>query len=184
MSTPCDRMKICLGIDLLNKAIELEPTYAPALAHAAWCYEQRNTRAWPSASADDAENCDRAGSPSTCRGQRRCGCGGPAGFVLVMVARDYRAGLDAVRRAVERNPGSGFVNFIAGTALVFGDYPKEALVVLQRAMALGPLDPSFYHVSDGGWMGPALQRSPRTRPWNWPNVRWPSIPNGTRPIGA
>src|SRR5262245_56873620 len=49
-----------------------------------------------------------------------------AGFVLVMVARDYRAGIDAVR-AVERNPGSGFVNFLAGTALVFGGDPADAL---------------------------------------------------------
>jgi hypothetical protein len=31
------------------------------------------------------------------------------GFVLVMVARDWGNGLGAVRRAVERNPGSGFV---------------------------------------------------------------------------
>ena len=42
-----------LGIELLNKAIELEPIYAPALAHAAWSHEQRNTRGWPPASGDD-----------------------------------------------------------------------------------------------------------------------------------
>ena len=85
-----------------------------------------------------------------------------AGFVLVMVARDYRAGLDAVRRAVERNPGSGFVNFMAGTALVFRWRScRSSLALMERAMALGPLDPSYYMYSDGCRMGPALQRSPR-----------------------
>jgi Tfp pilus assembly protein PilF len=69
-----------------------------------------------------------------------------------MVARDYRAGLDAVRRAVERNPGSGFVNFMAGTALVFAGDPKDSLALMERAMVLGPLDPSFYmYLMAAGW---------------------------------
>jgi TolB-like protein/class 3 adenylate cyclase len=58
-----------LGIALLDKAVEIEPTYAPALAHAAWCYEQRNTRGWASASADDAETA--VVGWRACRGQRR-----------------------------------------------------------------------------------------------------------------
>lgn len=67
-----------------------------------------------------------------------------AGFALVMVGRDYGTGLDAVGRALERNPGSGFVNFMAGRALTFGGHPDQGLSHLERAMVLGPLDPSFY----------------------------------------
>ncbi|TMJ37571.1 MAG: adenylate/guanylate cyclase domain-containing protein [Alphaproteobacteria bacterium] len=133
-----------LALDLLNKAIDLEPTYAPALAHAAWCLEQRITRAWPPATANDIET-------AIALARRAAAAGGDdaialvvAGFVLVMVARDYRDGLDAVRRGLERNPGSGFVNFLAGTALVFGGDPEDAMALMERAMALGPLDPSFY----------------------------------------
>ena len=141
-----------LGIGLLNRAIEFEPTYATALAHAAWCYEQRATRGWPAASADDAGN-------AIALARRALAAGGDdavavvlAGFVLIMVARDYRAGLDAVRRALERNPGSGFVNFMAGTATLFGGNPEESLALMKRAMALGPLDPSFYmYLMVAGW---------------------------------
>jgi adenylate cyclase len=175
-----------LGINLLNKALELEPTYAPALAHAAWCHEQRNTRGWPSFSGDDA-------GTAIALARRALAAGGDdavavvlAGFVLVMVARDYRAGLDAVRRAVERNPGSGFVNFIAGTALVFGDYPKEALVLLQQAMALGPLDPSFFmYLMVAGWAElfsarptQALDLAERSLGLNpdWDSTYWCMIP--------
>jgi tetratricopeptide (TPR) repeat protein len=68
------------------------------------------------------------------------------GFVLVMVGRDYNAGLDAVRRAVDQNPGSGFVTAMAGCALVFGDDLEMGLALLERAMALGPLDPSFFSI--------------------------------------
>jgi TolB-like protein/class 3 adenylate cyclase len=42
------------ALELLNKAIDLEPTYAQALAHAAWSLEQRLTRGWPPVGADDA----------------------------------------------------------------------------------------------------------------------------------
>lgn len=67
-----------------------------------------------------------------------------AGFVLVMVGRDYDAGLDAVRRALELNPGSGFVVMLSSAALVFGGSPEDALVHAVRAMALSPLDPGFF----------------------------------------
>jgi hypothetical protein len=50
-----------------------------------------------------------------------------AGFVLVMVARDYDTGLDAVRRALELNPGAGFVAFLSRAALTFAGNPEDAL---------------------------------------------------------
>jgi len=67
-----------------------------------------------------------------------------ASFVLVMAGRDYAAGLDGVRRAVERNPGSGHVNFLAGTALVCGGDSEGGLALVERAMTLGPLDPGYF----------------------------------------
>ena len=141
-----------LGINFLNKAIDFEPTFAPALAHAAWCYEQRNSRGWPSAGADDAGTAIALARRAVAAGSDDAVALVLAGFVLVMVARDYRDGFDAVRRALERNPGSGFVNFIAGTAQVFGGDPEDALALVERAMALGPLDPSFYmYLMVAGW---------------------------------
>ena len=140
------------GLHLLNKAIELEPTYAPALAHAAWSLEQRITRGWPPTGVDDRGTAIALARRAAAAGSDDAVALVCAGFVLVMVARDYGTGLDAVRRAVERNPGAGFVNFLAGTALVFGGDPERALALLDRAMALGPLDPSFFmYLVVAGW---------------------------------
>jgi adenylate cyclase len=109
-----------------------------------------------------------------------------AGFVLVMVARDYRAGLDAIRRALERNPGSGFVNFMAGTALLFGGDPEESLALTKQAMALGPLDPSFYmYLMVAGWAqlfcgrpAEALKLAERSASLNpeWDSAYWGLVP--------
>lgn len=132
------------ALQLLNSAIELDPHYAPALAHAAWCYEQRLVRGWPPAAEDDV-------AQGTALARRAIEAGDDdavplvlAGFFLVMVARDYDAGFDSIRRAVESNPGSGFVALIACAAHAFAGSPDQALVYAHRGMSLSPLDPSFF----------------------------------------
>jgi adenylate cyclase len=132
------------ALRLLTRAIELEPTYASALAHAAWCYEQRIVRGWHTVGKDDVPT-------AIALARRAVACGGGdavalivGGFVLVMVARDLDTGLDAVRRAVALNPGSGIVSLLAAGALVFAGDPEDALIHGERAMALSPLDPGFH----------------------------------------
>jgi len=132
------------GLQLLQRAINLDPTNAPALAYAAWCLEQRLTRGWPSVGQDDAEMAIALARRAVAAGSEDAMALVVAGFVLVMVARDYDTGLDAVRRALELNPGAGFVVFLSSGALTFGGNPEDALILAQRAMALSPMDPGFF----------------------------------------
>lgn len=132
------------ALDFLMKAIDLDPDYAPALGHASWCLVQRITRPWDAFSEDDL-------NLAVSFARRVLAVGGDdaqavvlGGFTLVMLRADYLAGLDAVRRAINLNPGSGFVSSMAGCALVFGDDAEAGLTLLDRAMALGPQDPSFF----------------------------------------
>jgi len=133
-----------LGLDFLNKVIDRQPTHAPALAHAAWCMVQRITRGWPPVGADDVGTAAALARRAIAAGGEDSVALALAGFALVTAAREYGSGLDAVHRAVDQNPGSGFVNFIAGCALVFAGESERGLTLLERAMALGPLDPSFF----------------------------------------
>jgi tetratricopeptide (TPR) repeat protein len=132
------------GLDLLRKALELEPTYAPALAFAAWCLEQRLTRGWPPVGPDDAGTAIALARRAVAAGGEDAMALVVAGFVLVMVARDYDTGLDAVRRGLALNPGAGFVAFFASVALLMGGSPEEALVHAARAMLLSPMDPGAF----------------------------------------
>ena len=132
------------GLELLRKAIDLDPAYAPALAYAAWCLEQRLVRGWPPAGDDDREKAIALARRAVAAGSEDAMALVAAGFVLVMVARDYDTGLDAVRRALKLNPGSGFVALLVSAALCFGGNAEEALVHAERAMALSPLDPGFF----------------------------------------
>jgi adenylate cyclase len=133
-----------VALKLLGNAIELDPTYAPALAYAAWCHEQRLTRGWAPVGPDDVGTAIALARRAIAAGSDDAMALVAAGFVLVMVARDYDTGLDAVRRALELNPGAGFVVFLSSAALTFGGDPEGALVHAERAMALSPLDPGFF----------------------------------------
>jgi len=132
------------ALKLLRKAMDLEPTYASALAHAAWCNEQRIVRGWPPIGEDDVGTAVALARRAVTSGSDDAVALVLGGVVLVMVARDYDSGLDAVRRALERNPGSGFVALMASTALYYGGDPQGSLVHVERAMKLSPLDPGFF----------------------------------------
>ena len=72
-----------------------------------------------------------------------------AGFVLIMIARDYEQGLQAVNRAREINPNIAFVSFIIGACLVICDAPEQAIPSIEAAIRVSPGDPNafFFHAS-------------------------------------
>jgi TolB-like protein/class 3 adenylate cyclase len=175
-----------MGFEHLRMAIDLDPANAPALAHAAWCIEQRLTRGWSAITDDDKGIAIGFARRALATGSDDAHAIVVAGFVLIMVARDYAAGLDAARRLLEKNPGSGFVNFIAGNAMGIAGEPEEARELLKRAMALGPLDPSFYmYLMIAGWAElfcgrpaqalPLIERSIGLNP-DWDSTYWALIP--------
>ena len=133
-----------VGFGLLCKGIDLAPNYALALSHAAWCLMQRVTRGWPPTGADDVATATALARRAVAAGRDDAVALALAGSVLVAVGRDYSAGLDAARRAVEQNPGSCFVNTMAGMAMLWGGDLENGRNLLERAMTLGPLDPSFF----------------------------------------
>jgi len=132
------------ALDLLNRAIDISPSYGPALSHAAWCYVQRITRTWPAVGENDLATAISLARRALAVGDDDAITLVLGGFTLVMLKQDYATGLDAVRRAVALNPGSGFVSAMAGCALIFGDKPEVGLSYLEQAMAHGPLDPNFF----------------------------------------
>ena len=132
------------ALGLLMQAIDLDPEYAPALAHASWGLVQRITRPWDDYGENDPGLAISLAQRALAVGSDDAQAVVLGGFTLVMLREDYLTGLAAIRRAVDLNPGSGFVNAMAGCALIFGDDVNEGLAVLDRAMLLGPKDPSFF----------------------------------------
>ena len=55
-----------LALGFLTQAIELDPGFAPALAFAAWCYEQRLTRGWNTVVQGRSRYCPQACARRPC----------------------------------------------------------------------------------------------------------------------
>jgi adenylate cyclase len=133
-----------IALDYLNQAIALDPGYAPALGYAAWCLVQRITRGWSPAFADDRAMAETLARRALAMAGDDAVALALGGFALVASKIDLSAGLDACRRAVNLTPGSGFVGTLAGAAMVWANDLDAAIVVLDRAMAIGSLDPSYF----------------------------------------
>jgi len=133
----------------LKQALDLDPTYAPAMALAAYCYGWRRTQGWTKdATAETAE------------GLRLVSCALELGKfdanVLWMCAYGgWQLGLDDKRvlelayGAVETNPNSAIALTVAGrTEALLGQYAKGK-ELLGRAQRLSPRDPRAWVMAQG-----------------------------------
>jgi len=132
------------ALNLLHEAIELDPNYAPALAYLAWGYEQRLVRDWGAYGEDDSGIAVALARRAIAADRDDAHVMAAAGFVLVMVARDYEQGLQATERARELNPNMAFVSMLVGVSYLFGGDPEEALVCFEEAIRVSPSDPGAY----------------------------------------
>jgi tetratricopeptide (TPR) repeat protein len=138
------------ALRLLHKAVELDPNYAPALAYLAWAYEQRLVRDWGAYGEDDSGNAVTLARRAIAADRDDAHVMAVAGFVLVMIARDYDQGLQAADRARELNPNIAFVSMFVGLSQLFGRDPAEALICFEDAIRVSPADPGaffFYSVA-------------------------------------
>jgi len=132
------------GLRLLQRSIAIDPHYPAALAYAAWCYEQRIMRGWPRVGSDDVEAAISLARRVLDTGTDDAVALVLAGFVLEAVGRDWDVAVEASRRALRSNAGSGFVSLMASLCMTFAGKPEEGLALAERAMELSPLDPAFF----------------------------------------
>ena len=137
------------ALELLEQAMRIDPEYVPAAAFAAWCREQRLTRGWPNAQPEDAVEAVRLARIALAHDTDDANVISIAGFVLLMVGRDYDAGLAVLGRAVELNPNNAFALMNAGWANVFAGDLDLALAHLERARSLSSRDPAAFFIITG-----------------------------------
>jgi adenylate cyclase len=144
------------ALQVLGQALALDPRFASALAYAAWCYEQRVVRGWPTAGKDDVQNGIKLARSAIATNNDDANAIATAGFVLVMLGRDYGMGLAAVQRALGLNRNSAIVSILAGWANNFAGDLDEALTSFQRAQRLSPSDPGAFFFVTGAAMSHLL----------------------------
>jgi adenylate cyclase len=130
------------AIPLLEKALGLDPDYAAAHAHLAWCREWCFTRggfdeadksaALVHARAAIASDTDDAAALAV------------AGWVIIVLTKEHETALSAIERALSVNASCATAHYFAALTNAFADRPKVATFHANRALRLSPYDPSGF----------------------------------------
>ena len=133
------KTEVIQALELLDRALALEPEFAPALAQAAGCHSQLYFNHW----TDDRDAHRIRGLIMAERAVRACA---DDAAVLAQVANavmELDHGIDRARGLIERattlNPGSAYAWFISGVLKLIDGDSAEAVEHLQRAARLDPV---------------------------------------------
>jgi adenylate cyclase len=132
------------ALDLLDKALRIDPDYPLALALSAWCWAQRSVYNWAedsaAAQAEALKLADRAANQSTDDPLILAVLGAVHTF-----ARNYGVARVLLERAVAIDPNSAWALSRLGWLDVYADRPDDAKVHFEKAMRLSPLDPMNFN---------------------------------------
>jgi len=137
------------ALSLLEESIALDPHFAPALANAAWCYEQRVMRRWPTFQEKDIENAGRLARSVMALNTEDANALALSAFTLLITSRDFDVSLKAAERALSIHPNSASVCWTAGWVKLFCGYPEDALTVFNRSRLLSPFDTLLPYLLNG-----------------------------------
>jgi adenylate cyclase len=128
------------GVELLERALAIDPDYPLALALAAWCWAQRSVYNWTrdpeTARAEALRLADQAASRSS-----------DDPLILAVLgtvhtfARNYGVARVMLERAVTLDPNAAWALSRLGWLDVYADRPREATSYFEKALRLSPLDP-------------------------------------------
>lgn len=132
------------ALEILNKAIKLDPTFAPALAAAAWAHEKRIRLYLPPLGDDDIAEALGLARQATAADPEDATVLAIGGWVPIAINSEFETGLALVRRALAMNPNNLTVLNLAGAANVFAGDLDEAEYAYFRAFQLSPQSPEAY----------------------------------------
>jgi adenylate cyclase len=136
---PQERAK---GLDFLNAALKIDPSYAAAHGLAAWAYQQRFQRG--GAAISDREAAIRHARTALSLDTDDTTALSLAGFAVISLEHDHQAGINATERALLHNPNSSqALGYSAVVNSLVGRF-DTALERARQSIRLSPFDPVRY----------------------------------------
>jgi TolB-like protein len=164
------------ALDWLNKALKIDPSYAPAMALAAHCYTGRRIQGWTKDfSAETAEGL-RLATRAVELGKDDANVLWMSAFSIWQLGRDLHRALELAHRSLRLNSNSAIGLTITAWLEVLAGNQGKAIELYHRADRLSPRDPrgwliaaglGFAHFDEGrygeakSWSEKAVAQNPR-----------------------
>ncbi len=132
------------ALDLLEKALAIDPEYPLALSLAGWCYAQRSVYNW---AADISE----AQAMARSLAERAAAMSGDDPFILAVLGavhtfvRNLGTARVVLERAVALDPNAAWAWSRLGWLENYADQPNKAIGNFERALRLSPIDPMNFN---------------------------------------
>jgi TolB-like protein/class 3 adenylate cyclase len=135
-----------IALPLLQESLRLDPDYAPAHAHIAWCHELCYARGGFDV-ADKKAALSHARTAIASKTDDATALA-VAGFVIAMLAdrgsADQQAALDAIDRALSLNASCATALYLGAHAHALAGHLEQAPQIAHRALRLSPFDPMAF----------------------------------------
>jgi TolB-like protein/Tfp pilus assembly protein PilF len=134
----------------LGRALEIDPSYAPALAQMAFCYAERRDQGWAQDQAWEAAEGLRLAARAVELGKDDGNVFWMAAFAELRLRMDARRARDLAYRSLELNPNSAVALSVTSRIEASLGNTDKALEFLSRAERLSPRDPRGWFIAGGG----------------------------------
>ncbi|TPM64205.1 tetratricopeptide repeat protein [Mesorhizobium sp. B2-2-4] len=147
--------RVAQALVLLERAIELEPTYALAHGNAAMCHHCLFLRA--GLQEADREASVRHARLAILHGQDDAAALTLAGFSIGMDGHDRKAAFTALEAALAVSPSSALTYILGSVILGWSGEAEQAIAWSERGMRLSPFDPWAFAAFDAQAMSHLLR---------------------------
>ena len=135
---------ISQALDLLEKALRIDPGYPLALSLAGWCHAQRGVYNWTD---------DIAGEQAMARAlaERAANLSSDDPFILAVLGavhtfvRNHGTARVLLERALSLDPNGAWAWSRLGWIENYADEPRKAIENFERALRLSPIDPMNFN---------------------------------------
>ena len=132
------------ALNLLGRALAIDPDYPLALSLAGWCHAQRMVYNW-------TDDIGAAGSAALSHAERAAELSGDDPLILAVLGavhtflRNYGTARIMLERAVALDPNAAWAWSRLGWLENYSEHSERAIEYFQRALRLSPLDPMNFN---------------------------------------
>jgi TolB-like protein len=168
-----------------ERALEIDPSYAPAAALTAWCRARQVAQGWARPTPELAAAALHLARRAIDTGKDDPDALWMAGHAIANFSGDHKAGAAAIERALVLNPNAALAWNSRGWLHLYLDEADPAIAAFERASRLSPLDPMGYSIKGGlarahltagryeeamRWVDQTILEQPRYTPTLWMKV--------------